>query len=611
MEKRLKTKKKQGFSRLLELAGEKKNLMVICGILSTASAFFMLVPYLAVYNVMAELLRKAHAVSTIDGSLLILWALRGIGGMALGYLFMYLGGMAGHIAAYRTLYGIRVKISDHLGRLPLGYFNKNAIGKNKQIMEADVEQIELFIAHQLPDLINTAALLIAMIVVMFYLNPILALACVVPIIAGFMTQFSMMFGKKMKAGLTEFYDALEDINTSATQYVRGMPSIKIFGQTIYSFRKFYADVLKYRDFSMKYALNFENSFAAYRTLVLSLSTFILPAGIFFFTGASQNISFTSTLIFFLIIAPGVSMQVLKLNNLAMTLTTLSEAAKRVDSIMEEKPIEEPAIETKIPSDKGRISFDIAFNDVTFSYTEGNEIFKGISFTAPQNSITALVGPSGSGKSTIAHLIPRFWDVQGGSITIGGIDIRELGTEKLMDTMSFVFQNSFLFSDTLYNNILAGKPAAAQEEVYAVAKAAQCHNFILELPNGYDTLIGEGGLHLSGGEEQRVCVARAILKNAPILVLDEATAYADPENEYQMQLALGELIKNKTTIIIAHHLRTIQEANKIIVINDGRIIEQGSHRELLSYEGLYKKMWDASLSSTDWQLEHSGTKGVSW
>jgi ATP-binding cassette subfamily B protein len=582
----------------MELAGEKKTLMVLCGILSTASAFFMLVPYLAVYNVMAELLRKVHAVSTIDGTLLITWALRGIGGMALGYLFMYIGGMAGHIAAYRTLYGIRVSIADHLGRLPLGYFNKNAIGKNKQIMETDVEQIELFIAHQLPDLINTAAMLMAMIVIMFYLNPILALACIVPIIAGFMAQFSMMFGKKMKAGLAEFYDALEDINTSATQYVQGMSSIKIFGQTMYSFRKFYADVLKYRDFSMKYALNFENSFAAYRALVSSLSTFILPVGLFFFIGNPQNISFALTLIFFLIITRGVSTQVLKLNNLAMTLATLAEAAKRVDSVMEEKPIEEPA-DGKAPA-----SFGIRFDNVTFSYTEGNEILKGVSFTAPQNAITAMVGPSGSGKSTIAHLIPRFWDVQGGSITIGGIDIREMRTEELMNTMSFVFQNSFLFSDTLYNNILAGKPAASKEEIYAAAMAAQCHDFILELPNGYDTLIGEGGVHLSGGEEQRVCVARAILKNAPILVLDEATAYADPENEYQMQLALGELIRDKTVIIIAHHLRTIQDAHQIIVINEGRIIEQGSHHELLSHEGLYKKMWDASLSSIDWQLAYS-------
>jgi ATP-binding cassette subfamily B protein len=354
---------------------------------------------------------------------------------------------------------------------------------------------------------------------------------------------------------------------------------------------------------MKYALNFENSFAAYRALVSSLSTFILPVGLFFFIGNPQNISFALTLIFFLIIAPGVSMQVLKLNNLAMTLATLGEAAKRVDSVMEEKAIEEPA------GSKAPASFGICFNNVTFSYTEGSEILKGVSFTAPQNAITALVGPSGSGKSTIAHLIPRFWDVQGGSITLGGIDIRELRIEKLMDTMSFVFQNSFLFSDTLYNNILAGKSAASKEEVYAAAKAAQCHDFIRELPNGYDTLIGEGGVHLSGGEEQRVCVARAILKNAPILVLDEATAYADPENEYQMQLALGELIRDKTVIIIAHYLKTIQEAHKIIVLNEGRIIEQGNHHELLSREGLYKKMWDASLSSIDWQLDYSKTQGV--
>lgn len=581
----------------MELAGEKKSLMVWCGILSTLSVFFLLIQYLAVYNVMAELLRHAADISGVDGPYLITWAVRGIIGIAIGYLFMYVGGMLGHIAAFRTLYGIRIKMSNHLGRLPLGYFSKNAIGKNKQIMETDVEQIELFIAHQLPDIVNTAAMLIVMVGAMFYLNPWLALACVIPIFAGFFAQFSMMFGKKAQAGLAEYYDALEDINASAIQYVRGMPSIKIFGQTVHSFRKFYADMVKYRDFSVKYAKNFENSFVTFRMLVLSLATFILPAGLFFFTGSPENMSFAITLMFFLLLAPGVSTPVFKLNNLAMTLSTISEGVKRIDEIMEEKAIEEPE-DHKKPA-----GFDIRFHNVSFSYGGGINVLKDVAFTAPQNKITALVGPSGSGKSTIAQLIPRFWDVREGTITIGDIDIREIRTEELMDTMSFVFQDSFLFSDTLYNNILVGKPAATKEEVYAAARAAQCHEFIERLPKGYATLIGEGGVYLSGGEEQRVSVARAILKNAPILILDEATAYADPENEHQMQLALGELIRGKTVLIIAHRLATIREANQILVVNDGAIDDFGMHEELLSHNGLYKRMWDAYTASSEWQIGH--------
>lgn len=594
-------KKKKGLSRLLELAGEKKSMMVWCGILSTISVFFLLVPYISVYNVMAELLSHASDITSVDGSYLITWAVRGIIGMALGYLFMYAGGMLGHIAAFRTLYGIRLKIANHLGRLPLGYFTKNAIGKNKQIMEADVEQIELFIAHQLPDIVNTAAMLVVMIGAMFYLNPWLALACVIPILIGFFAQFSMMFGKKAEVGLAEYYDALEDINTSAIQYVRGMPSIKVFGQTVHSFRKFYADMVKYRDFSVKYAKNFENSFVAFRTIVLSLATYILPVGLFFFTGNPENMSFAITLMFFLLLAPGVSTPVFKLNNLAMTLSTISEGVKRIDEVMEEKEIEEPE-RREAPS-----GFDIEFQGVTFSYGGGVDVLEGVSFTAPQNKITALVGPSGSGKSTIAQLIPRFWDVREGSITIGSIDIRNMRTEELMNIVSFVFQDSFLFSDTLYNNILIGKPTATKEEVYTAAKAAQCHEFIGRLPNGYDTLIGEGGVYLSGGEEQRVSVARAILKNAPILILDEATAYADPENEHQMQLALSELIQNKTVLIIAHRLATIREANQILVVNDGGIEDSGIHEELLSHNGLYKKMWDAYMQSDSWQIERSDGK----
>lgn len=596
--------KKGGISRLLELAGEKKTLLIWSCILSTVNVFLQLIPYFAVYHIMAELLRNASDLSQADTTFMVSWALKGMIGLFTGYVFMYFGGMLGHTAAYRTLYGIRVHLADHISGLPLGWFNRNAIGKVKQIAEQDVDQIEIFIAHQFPDMVNTIALLVVMVVAMFNLNAWLALSCIIPIIIGFVVQFSMMFGKKAQEGLKEFYDALENINTSSVQYVRGMPSIKIFGQTVHSFRKFYKDIISYRDFSIKYADNFEPIYCIFRVLVLSLATFILAAGIFLFSGNPMNMAFAITLLFFLIFAPGISAPVFKFNNLGYSMTNITEGVKRIDEIMSEAPIREPA-EAKQPT-----GYDIAFEHVSFSYegTDGPLVLEDISFQAEQGQITALVGPSGSGKSTIAQLIPRFWDVSAGKIKIGGIDIRDMKTDNLMESMSFVFQDSFLFTDTLYNNIAVGKPGAAKQQIYAAAKAAQCHEFIEKLPQGYDTLIGEGGVYLSGGEEQRVSVARAILKNAPILILDEATAYADPENELQMQLALHELIKNKTVLIIAHRLITIKNANKIEVIRNGQIEASGTHEALLQKSKTYSAMWDAYTVSADWQI--SAKKEVS-
>lgn len=589
--------KKSGIPRLLELAGEKKSLLVWGCILSTLSVFFQIIPFWAVYNIMAELLQNAADFSKADTSFMLSWAVKGILGLLLAYAFMYFGGMLGHTAAYRTLYGIRVRLSNHISELPLGWFNRNAIGKVKQIAEQDVEQIEKFIAHQLPDMVNTIVLLLVMVVIMFGLNPWLALACIIPIIIGFTAQFSMMFGKKAQEGLSEYYDALENISTSSVQYVRGMPSIKIFGQTVHSFRKFYQDIMSYRDFSTKYADNYEPTYCLFRVLVLSLATFIFAIGIFLFSGDPQNMAFAITLLFFLIFAPGISTPVFKFNSFGSSMNNITEGVRRIDEIMSEIPIQEPT------DGKKTQGYEITFEHVSFSY-EGKDsalVLKDVSFRAEQGQITALVGPSGSGKSTIAQLIPRFWDVGTGQIKIGGVDIRDMKTEDLMASMSFVFQDSFLFSDTLYNNIAIGKPGATKEEVYTAAKAAQCHEFIEKLPQGYDTLIGEGGVYLSGGEEQRVSVARAILKNAPILILDEATAYADPENEFQMQLALQELIKNKTVLIIAHRLITIKNANKILVIKNGQIENAGAHEFLLQNSETYSAMWKAYTVSSDWQI----------
>lgn len=589
-------KRKPGLKRLLEIAGEKKYLLILSGIISTLSVLLLLVPYISVYHIMAELLRNASDITSVDGDFMIKWAVYGLISMALGYIFMYMGVMSSHVAAFRIMYGVRVRLSNHISKLPLGFFNLNTAGKIKTIVEQDVEKLESFIAHHLPDLVSSMVMFVVMAVAMFYFDPLLAIVCLIPIIAGYAAQFSMMMGQKAKISMVKYFNAQEEINTSAIQYLKGMPSIKIFGQTVHSFRKFYNDMVKYRDFCVEYTDNFQLGFVTFRVLMLSLATFILPVGLFILSGKPNNVAFALTLLFFLVLAPGISTPIFKLNNLASSMKMIMEGVSRADKVLDEEPISEPG-KGQTPS-----SYEIYFDGVSFSYNGKNNVLNGIDFVASQGEITALVGPSGSGKSTIAQLIPRFWDMQKGSIRIGGVDIRDIKGPNLMNMMSFVFQDSFLFSDTVFKNILFGKPEAGRDEVIGAAKTAQCHEFIERMPKGYETIIGDGGVYLSGGEEQRISVARAILKNAPILVLDEATAYADPENEYHMQLALGALIKNKTVIIIAHRLTTICNANQIIVLQKGRIVDSGTHEQLLSHNGLYKRMWDAHTEAVNWRLD---------
>lgn len=383
-----------------------------------------------------------------------------------------------------------------------------------------------------------------------------------------------------------------------------MPAVKIFGRNVYSFRKFYDDMISYRDYCVKYTDQYQNTYITSKVLLNSTLTFILPVGILLMGGRSGDLSFAQTLLFFIILAPGVASPMLRFMTFASSLGDISEGVQRIDKIFAEKTICE-ANNPRIPS-----SYDIEFDNVSFSYESEDtstrkEALSKVSFKAKKGSCTALVGPSGSGKSTVANLIPRFWDIQKGHIRIGGIDIKEISTENLMDLVSFVFQDTFLFHDTLYENIRVGRSDATKEEIFKAAKAAQCHEFITGLEKGYDTIVGEGGTHLSGGEEQRVCVARAILKNSPILVLDEATAFSDSENEYHMQLALRELMKNKTVIMIAHRLTTIKDAENIVVMKDGTIVEADTHDVLINKDGLYKKLWNSYTVASNWGISKGG------
>ena len=594
-------KKKKGLPRLFEIAGEKKGLLILAGVLSALSACCMLIPYLAVYQVLNNLLENAGEINNVDKEYLTDWGWIAFAGLIGGLLLLYGALMSSHMAAFRILYGLRVRLSEHIGRLPLGYLNNSSTGAIKKALEQNVEKIELFIAHTIPDLVNAAATVAVMFVLFFSLNGWMAAACLLAIVISILVQFSLMFGRKSKDFFRQYFDTSEQMSASAVQYVRGMPVVKIFGQTVASFRQFSQSIYAFKKYALHVCDTYQPGMVWFTVLLNSIVTFILPVGLLLLSREPGNVVLAGVYLFFIILGPGVAAPFHKLTFLASNTREIDEGVSRLDAIFEEKPVPEPVI----PQSPHK--HDIRFEHVSFSYentkeTTRTEALKDISFTAHAGEITALVGPSGSGKSTIANLIPRFWDVTQGASKIGGINIREIATGQLMDRVSFVFQDSFLFFDTLYENIRVGKPDATEEEVHAAARAAQCDEFIGRLPQGYQTLIGEGGVYLSGGEEQRVSVARAILKNSPILVLDEATAFADPENEYKMQLALQELIKDKTVIIIAHRLSSIISANQIIVLKEGEIVQKGVHAELSRKEGVYKKMWDAYTDAFQWTLK---------
>lgn len=599
-------KRKTGISRLFEIAGQKKYLLTLSGITAVLSTVMLFVPFVAIYYIAAELLKNASNPMLCDIALLKQWGIWALVSTFIGLALLYGSSMLSHISAFKILYSLRIRLCEHLAKLPMGYHNRQSTGAIKKTLEFSVEKIEGFVAHQLPDLVGAIALPVLMITAMFILDWRLALATAIPIIAGYMLQILAFSGSRGRSAMKQYHDALEKMNANGVEYVRGMPAVKVFGMTVYTFKAFRNSIMEYKDWILKFTNICKSSYVVFLVVISSIVTFMTPIGVFLLSGQPQNQAFALTLLSFFVLAPGLSSPMLKLMYLGGNMRMISEGVTRMDKIFDENPMEEPIV--SLTSN----NHNIEFKNVSFSYDSKEEstraqALSNVSFVAREGEMTALVGPSGSGKTTIANLIPRFWDIESGDINIGAVNIKSIGSEKLMQAVSFVFQDVHLFYDTIEENIRMGHQEATKQEVVEAAKAACCHEFIMQLPKGYKTKIGEGGTYLSGGEAQRISIARAILKNAPILVLDEATAFADPENEVNIQKALSALIKKKTVIVIAHRLSTIRHANQIFVVKEGEIVERGKHKHLLELDGVYKKMWDAHMDACDWSIESDDIK----
>ena len=571
--------------RLLQIAGQRKTLLLASCTLAIIHAVLSLVPYALVFYIIQELTQQIPNFATAQQ-----YVIYAIVMIAVSMVAFFLSGILSHIAAFNILYGLRKTITEKVGVLPMGYLSNRNSGAFKKIISDDVERIETFIAHQIPDFVKAVALPLLTLGYLFSEDWRLALISCLPLLV-LVVIMPLMFGSKNQNLTQKYHHSLEEMSAGIVEYVRAMPVMKIFQQSAETFDKYGKKVLTFHRFVSDWIRHSSPPFAIFMSFASNAMLPVLVLGLYLYFHNGLTLA---TLLFFLILGTGYMRPVFAMSNMAMQLQLIEQGVQQIDKILEARVLPE----THTPQEPTH--YDIRFDKVSFAYDGEHYVLNDINFIAKEGSITALVGPSGAGKSTVGQLLSRFWDIQEGSISIGGVDIRQLSTEKLMQKVSFVFQDSFMFAQTMYENIRMGMNKT-KEEVIEAAKAAQIHDFIMSLPKGYDTLFGQQGVHLSGGEQQRFQLARAILKDAPILILDEATAFADPENEYKIQLAFSELIKGKTVLVIAHRLSTIITADQIIVFEKGEINAIGTHNELLQSSELYQRMWNAHNRAQDWNI----------
>ena len=589
-------KPKTGLARCLEMASGKKGLIIVSAILSALAAVSSFIPYISIYLIIRELVGVFPEMAAVNISTVHTYAWMALGGIA-GNIILYFAALTcSHLAAFGTLYELKLLFSRHITQIPLGYHLAMGSGKLRKIMDENIESIEGFIAHQLPDFVGALVAPVAMIFILLGVDWRFGIVTLLGIVLSFVVQL-LGFNGEAKEKMHKFQKSQENMNGASVEYVRGMSVIKAFNQTANSFKRLSKSITDYTSFVLEYALGWQNCMPAFTTIINNIYLLLIPVGIYIGMNTTDYRSYSLTFIFYLVLVPAISGVLNKIMYISESFTQIDGNIERMDEILNIPVLPESGAKTELSS------YNINFEHVTFSYKEDKTVMalEDVSFMAKQGEITAIVGPSGGGKSTIANLISRFWDVSGGSIKIGDTDIRNIPLDDFMKKVSFVFQDTFLFKQSIFDNIKIGNPAATAQQIIEAAKAAQCHGFISKLPDGYKTVVGTKGIHLSGGERQRIAIARAIIKDAPVIVLDEATAFSDPENEYLIQKAFEKLVKNKTVVIIAHRLSTIRNANQILVMEKGRLVEQGTHDGLVQRSGRYAQMWNSYTESINWKI----------
>ena len=588
-------KEKGVLGRLFQHMGMFKITMVIAIILSAVSSVINLYAFVCVYNVAKEIVQSLGNIHSLDQTYMVDMGWRAVFLILTSFGLYGMALLFSHITAFNTVAKLRIQIVRHIGNLPLGYHTTNPSGKQRKIIEKKSDNLETLIAHQIPDFAGAVALPVAFLVFMFVYDWRLSLICLIPILVGFGILYYML--KDESEGFAKQYQkSAEDISNAVTEYVRGIAVVKVFRQTANSFQRYKAAVKEYGDYLLKYALSMQNTDSAYHAAINGIFFFLIPGGIILFNAGSNPEKTVLSFLFFAVLIPTVVTILARIMNSSSNLMISQASLDAIDQILREKPLPE----TKTPQLPK--SYDISLDHVSFSYEDAaGKALDDVSLDVPEGTITALVGESGGGKSTVANLIARFWDVDEGVIRVGGVDVREMDYKYWMEQVSIVFQDTNLFKMSIMENVAVFNPDASREDVLQALHLAQCDDILEKLPQGADTVIGTKGIYLSGGEMQRIALARAILKNAPVVLLDEATAFADAENEYLIQKALDELLRGKTVIMIAHRLSTIIHADQICVLERGKIVEKGTHRELMDLHGVYAGMYEEYQSSISWRI----------
>ena len=588
-------KKQSDLSRLMDYAGSYRNFTYASWVLSAVSALVALVPFVYIWKILRDVLNAApdyaQAVNIPHyGWMAVLFAV-------LSYLIYIAALMCSHLSAFRVAANLRLEVSEHLATLPLGFTETFGSGKLRKIIHESTGAAETFLAHQLPDKYNAMATPIGLLVLLLVFDWRLGLLSLVPVALGFVIM-SAMTGRRMADKMRQYGNALESMSNEAVEYVRGIPVVKTFGQSVFSFKKFKATIDEYEKWVIAYTKELRMPMMLYTAAVNGVFAFLIAGGLLFTTHGVTT-EFLLNLLFYIIITPVISLTLTRIMYMSENELVVADALARVDSVLDAEPVPEND-HPRHPKDAS-----VSLKDVHFSYDGKTDVIKGVSLKIQPGQMVAFVGPSGGGKSTLANLICRFFDVQSGSVRVGGADVRDIPKEELMDTISFVFQNNRLLKGSILDNVRLGRAQATEAEVLAALKAAQCMDIVEKFPEGIHTVIGTKGVYLSGGEQQRIAIVRAMLKNAPILLLDEATAFADPDNEAKVQAAFAQLAKGKTVLMIAHRLSTVANADCIYVVRDGQIAESGTKDELCAQNGLFARMWQEYQASVQWKVAKEG------